>query len=541
MMKKVFTTLSVFAIMVALTLSAAAQQWWQAGNIADATKVSGTLNDKSSPVYRTNSSGDKIPSNSHSAAFPGIYINWVGNGNNAKCYAQIQESVFNRFEDEVFWITVQFSGNYFDFELAKADGLPLGNGVWAFEFNTEVTYIHNNGKPRTEKFAGNNVNQFFIGGFYNEAYIFVEKVWLEEEGDLFKDANDAALGFTNGFGLGWNTVDVASWDSTGVSFSEITAGLVGYKFDRVEFYRECVCDECDGWELASTSRNNNVSFNVVGDGRYKVVFVNTPIYYTVNYWNTNEFYCFCNGLQEVTGRWHTEQVRHGYDAIGRMQDGRPWNPTLLGYAFSEWVKADDLFNVTSDRDVFATWTFYNNGNGNQSVWRINNVSSWQPYRWGDMTKPRWNPNTGNSGRWVDVSGQAGNGKNIGIADVRFGSMSNDGFCGIIAFEDMDFFDKYESVTFTFFSGQGNDEGLVAVIKFTSLHTWECLIGSSKELYTEEDTCPVCAPYACAALGRVCHTFEFASSGTAVAITDLVIIQCKDADGVCDPACPWEVE
>ncbi|MCL2710992.1 MAG: hypothetical protein FWE95_08930 [Planctomycetaceae bacterium] len=526
MMKKVFTTLSVFAIMVALTLSAAAQQWWQAGNIADATKVSGTLNDKSSPVYRTNSSGDKIPSNSHSAAFPGIYINWVGNGNNAKCYAQIQSHVFDRFEDEVFWITVQFSGNYFDFELAKADGLSLGNGVYAFEFNTEVTYIHNNGKPKTEKFAGNNVNQFFIGGFYNDAFILVEKVWIDPD----FNANDDTVAFTNGFGLGWNTVDVASWDSTGVSFSEITTGLVGYEFASASLYAACSCDDadCDGWEFVRNFNGNNASFNIIGDGTYKVVFVNKPIYYTVNYWNTNEFYCFSYEYERVTGRWHTEQVRHGYAAVGR-QTGTPpraFNPSLTGYAFNGWVYGGpndvcdditwcDLGFVTCDVNVYATWAFYNNGNNNESVWRIPNVNSWQPYKWGDMFK-------------AGYGNQAGNGKNIGIAEAKFGSFTNDGYDGIIAFEDMDFFEKYESVTFTFYSGQGANAGPVAVIKFTSLYDWECLIGSAKELNTG-NTCAVCYPFDCADLGRVCHSFDFAASGTAVAISDLVIRYTKDQE------------
>ena len=188
--------------------------------------------------------------------------------------------------------------------------------------------------------------------------------------------------------------------------------------------------------------------------------------------------------------------------VGMMRYGRPCTPTLAGYAFNGWVDAADLVNVTSDRDVYATWVFCPNGGSNSGLWRINNVSSWQPYRWGDMTS-------------AGFGNQAGNGKNIGIAEAKFGSMTNNGYDGAIEFENW-FFEVYESVTLTFFSGQGSSAGPVAVIEFRLDENgdivWTCLIGSAKQLDSTGS--------------EYRFEFDFEASGTSVAITDLVIINTK---------------
>jgi len=484
-MKKVLTTLSIFAVVLVMATTAMASGW-QTVAINGLDPVKGVES-----KTRFNSSGDKIPSNSHSGKFPGLFFNWVGkNNNDMRSFLQVHESVFDRFEGETFSITLQFTNKYFEYEIAKSAGKPLASNssIYAYEIDRNISYIHNNGRPVTDKI--NQVNQAFIDGFYNNATIIVEKRWIDED----FNAIDDRVSFTNGFKLGRNDVEVGSWDSTTVSFSE--NDLVGYRFLKAELY-----EIVDGKEVVRQTFGRNISFNVIGDGVYRIRVINTPIYYTVNYWNTNEFsQCrvTLNELGEcdatatdgtIRELWYTEQVRHGYPAVGRMRDGRPWNPTLVGYTFNGWVDAADLVDVTGNVDVYATWAF----NAGDGVWIIPNVSSWQPLKWGSYIP----------------ANQAAQGKNVSIAEARFGSMTNDGYCGAIIFED-DFFKKYDSVTFTFYSGQGNTEGIVAMLKFTSFTDWVDLTGNdTKELEYENGDYHT-------------HYYQFAASGTQVAITDLVI-------------------
>ena len=439
-MKKVFTTLSVCAIMVAMTLSAMAQTpafVWKSAYDKDIFD-NAVVTTKWEFANRSNASAArdevKISSNGYVPECKGIYFRWDDKNKNKTVggILFVMPWVFDMVEDGEFDVEVKNSSDYYgSYQISTETAVPYPNADAPEFYYVAFAKEAQNSKGKTE--GVKNINMIFLKASWKvlDATVNIYKEWIEAD----DNADNDTVAFTKGFVLGENLVGFESMAEGKVTFSETETGLVGYQFKEAWLLCgacEGLCDgSCPDCEKFAT---NNITFPVYGGQTYDVVVVNKPIYYTVNYWNTNEFYCFSYEYEIIRGLWHTEQVRHGYDAVGRMLNGRPYNPSLTGYLFNGWVDADDLFDVTSDRDVYATWVF-NGGDNGDGVWKITNANSWQVEKWGAM------PNYPN---------QKSNGKDIGILECWFGSFSGDGAGRVIFASKWDFFDRYESVTITFF-------------------------------------------------------------------------------------------
>jgi len=101
------------------------------------------------PSARTNASGEKIPSNAHSAKYPGIYFIWDAKQKD-NGYLKVAGCVFNKWES--FVLTSKEGNKYFDFHIEVQPGQQMtADGGYVF-------FI-----PRA--LNNKNINMVFLEGF----------------------------------------------------------------------------------------------------------------------------------------------------------------------------------------------------------------------------------------------------------------------------------------------------------------------------------------------------------------------------------------
>jgi len=114
--------------------------WNGASDIAVAVQIDDIENST-----RSNASGPKIPSNAHSADFPGVYFTWDPKQKDVG-YLKVEASVFEKYR--FFILTTKESNKYFDFAVIPQPGQKLTAD------NCYVFYI----KKVTDK----NINMVFV-------------------------------------------------------------------------------------------------------------------------------------------------------------------------------------------------------------------------------------------------------------------------------------------------------------------------------------------------------------------------------------------
>jgi len=106
-------TATVTATLCAPTASSGVQ-WNGAPDKAVAANIDAVQN-----TTRIGASGDKIPSNAHSADFPGIYFIWDSKQKD-NGYLKVDASMFDTAES--FVLTAKESSTYWDFTIAPQPG-----------------------------------------------------------------------------------------------------------------------------------------------------------------------------------------------------------------------------------------------------------------------------------------------------------------------------------------------------------------------------------------------------------------------------------
>jgi len=120
------------------------QIMWKAGDAAVATAMVAWEVSK-----RTNASGPKIPSNAHSADFPGVYFYWDSKQKSDDCYLKVQPWVFEKYV--YFILTTKESNVYTDFTIMPIAGQKLSaDGCFVFKI---------------PKVVPKNINMVFIPEF----------------------------------------------------------------------------------------------------------------------------------------------------------------------------------------------------------------------------------------------------------------------------------------------------------------------------------------------------------------------------------------
>ena len=200
---------------------------------------------------RGNAAGDKIPSNAHSADFPGLYFYWDDKQKDDGVLL-VNENVFAYFkggytltlpnvdkkqaaatvcfaeDDPGFVLTAKNSNNYWGYKIAKSTGKVIDtvNGVkiYAYAIPKQIQFINpNNGKNDKEDLK--NINMVFIDGQYKDAQFEIVKKWYDEKGKFVKDGAvitelNGLLKF-NGYSLGVNNVKITDYN-TAVYGKQIT-------------------------------------------------------------------------------------------------------------------------------------------------------------------------------------------------------------------------------------------------------------------------------------------------------------------------------
>ncbi|MCL2335950.1 MAG: PEGA domain-containing protein [Firmicutes bacterium] len=171
---------------------------------------------------RTDASGDKIPSNAHSADYPGLYFYWNDQQKDDGVLL-VNESVFDMFVGAKFTLTAKNSSTYWDWPIVKANGYQIEPGVYAYKIARNIMITDNKGKQTTEELK--NINMVFIDGCYKDATVTIEKIWNDKTGNVITnqkliDELNANLSFTNGFVLGNNAIKISAWAGKTVSFGE---------------------------------------------------------------------------------------------------------------------------------------------------------------------------------------------------------------------------------------------------------------------------------------------------------------------------------
>ena len=180
---------------------------------------------------RDNASGDKIPSNAHSADVPGIYFYWDDKQKDSGVLL-VKPEVFDLFVNAQFTLTAKNSNNYWGYTIKK-DPAHLIDGVYVYGIPKQIQYVSvdNKGKEKKETEDLKNINMVFIDGQYKSAHFVIGKVFYNEAGreygrgdydgdwlggykegralpDLYK-----LVSFNNGYTIGVNTVEIKDYKS----------------------------------------------------------------------------------------------------------------------------------------------------------------------------------------------------------------------------------------------------------------------------------------------------------------------------------------
>jgi len=207
---------------------------------------------------RGDASGDKIPSNAHSADYPGLYFYWDDKQKDDGVLL-VNEDVFKYFQDDYtyklpgpnfkkdatdfktitfakgdpgFVLTAKNSNNYWGYKIAKSTGKVIdtvnGKDIYAYAIPKQIQYINDKGKTTTEDVK--NINMVFIDGQYKDAWFVIGKRWLNEVGrdwgtgdhnfdfsGMFTESKAypslwEKLSFKNGYELGMNKVPINNYN-----------------------------------------------------------------------------------------------------------------------------------------------------------------------------------------------------------------------------------------------------------------------------------------------------------------------------------------
>ncbi|MDR0492872.1 MAG: hypothetical protein LBH74_04450, partial [Nitrososphaerota archaeon] len=139
---------------------------------------------------RGNAAGDKIPSNAHSADWPGLYFYWDDKQKDDGVLL-VCDAVFDLFDsnykhtgtgfefgagDPGFVLTAKNSNNYWGYKIARSTGKIIdtvnGMDIWAFAIPKQMQYLNSkNGKIETDDLK--NINMIFIDGTYKRGSLTV--------------------------------------------------------------------------------------------------------------------------------------------------------------------------------------------------------------------------------------------------------------------------------------------------------------------------------------------------------------------------------
>ncbi|MDR0797893.1 MAG: prealbumin-like fold domain-containing protein [Nitrososphaerota archaeon] len=249
--KSIISALLVFVLVVgcfaALPLMTSAAPAPVPGNPGWKAEYSQS-SDKGTPTPimwdRGNAAGDKIPSNAHSADYPGLYFYWDDKQKDDGVLL-VNESVFDYFQDDYtytlpnvdkkkdaseiefakgdpgFVLTAKNSNNYWGYKIAKSTGKVIdtvnGEKIYAYAIPKQIQFINpNNGKNEKEDLK--NINMVFIDGKYKDAEFKIVKNWYNEDGSKMMFVSTAALAkqnelvsFNNDYKIGVNTVKIADY------------------------------------------------------------------------------------------------------------------------------------------------------------------------------------------------------------------------------------------------------------------------------------------------------------------------------------------
>jgi hypothetical protein len=172
---------------------------------------------------RSNASGDKIPSNAHSADFPGLYFYWDDKQKDDGVLL-VDQAVFDYFVDGVFYLTAKNSNTYWSYPITADEAQLVDGYEFLYAFNIPKNFMYTNGKSLVKEDL-KNINMVFIDGKYKSAYFDLAKKWYDEEGNLITcvkdvDALNAKLKF-NGYKLGVNEVKITDY-ATAMNGKKVT-------------------------------------------------------------------------------------------------------------------------------------------------------------------------------------------------------------------------------------------------------------------------------------------------------------------------------
>jgi hypothetical protein len=163
---------------------------------------------------RNSADGDKIPSNAHSADFPGLYFYWNDKQKEDGVLLVLPE-VFALFEDGEFTLTAKNASTYWEYAITPDEDFEI-DGVYAYGIPRNFMYYDKKGKLTNEELK--NINMVFIDGNYKDAKFNIVKKWYDEEGAKITDAEEIAkledqLKFNNDYILGLNIVKITDYKS----------------------------------------------------------------------------------------------------------------------------------------------------------------------------------------------------------------------------------------------------------------------------------------------------------------------------------------
>ena len=185
---------------------------------------------------RSSANGDKIPSNAHSADYPGLYFYWDDKQKDDGVLL-VDEYVFSLFKGEMFYLTAKNSNTYWSFPIV-ADKAQLVTGYeFLYAFNIPKNFMYTDGKKEVKEQL-KNINMVFIDGQYKDAQFKIVKNWFNEDGTpmMFastaaKAAQDKLVSFNNKYTIGDNTVEITDYN-TALKGKKITVTenpIPGYK------------------------------------------------------------------------------------------------------------------------------------------------------------------------------------------------------------------------------------------------------------------------------------------------------------------------
>jgi non-canonical (house-cleaning) NTP pyrophosphatase len=164
---------------------------------------------------RSDASGDKIPSNAHSADYPGLYFYW-DDKQKEDGVLLVKPKVFDLFKDGQFILTAKNSNNYWGYIISPKTG-TFKDDVYVYGIAKQFQIINEkNGKNDKEDLK--NINMVFIDGDYKDAYFTIEKYWFDEEGNPIEDTTGLVATFSNGYTVG---------DKNKVTFTDYVSAAKG--------------------------------------------------------------------------------------------------------------------------------------------------------------------------------------------------------------------------------------------------------------------------------------------------------------------------